>query len=302
MTSSWPTTRKRPSGRHSSLLTGEDPGPELPPDGGWFPPDLTAPAGGGEAGKAYWASLEGGTRVSIRGQDSTASDTVVLGELGLFRRPPPGIGLDRPVPERPWYRRRGPVLSLALGLVIVAVTAILATPPLLAVMGVGAQACPQCRLPIPSTAAIGPASPAMSAPASHPARPAAPAPSSAPARTSAPPAPPVVAPQPMETAPPPVTATYTAAGSGGADFTGQVTVVNQSAAPVTGWHLVVALPGDQVSAVQNAEFNDDNDVLFMSPAPADLTIAPGASVTVTIYASGPDWTPAECSFDNVACR
>jgi hypothetical protein len=310
---SWPTTRKRRLGRHTSLLAGdENPGPEPAPDDGWPPPDLPIPvglaapaapaSGAAEISRAYWASLEGGTRVSIRGQEPSAgSDTVILGDPGLFHRPPPGIGINRPVPARPWYRRRGPVLSLAISLVMIAVTGILAAPPLLAALGVGAQTCPQCALPIPSTAAIGPASPAMSAPASHPAQPTA---SATPTRTASPPATPpaiVVAPQPMRTVAAPVIATYSHAGSG-SGFAGQVTVVNQSGAPISDWQLVVALPGDDVSAVQNAEFNDDNDVLFMTPAPADLTIAPGASVTVTIYASGPTQTPAECSFNTVACQ
>ena len=305
---SWPTTRKRPAGRHTSLLAdGGVPGPEPAPGDGWLPPDLPGPADGtGEAGQAYWASLEGGTRVSIRGQEPAASsgDTMVLGEPGLFRRPPPGIGLNRPVPVRPWYRRPRPVLSLVIGVALVAVTGILATPPLMAVLGVGAQTCPQCQLPIPSSAAIGPGSPAMSAPASHPARPTA---ATRPARTasaSTPPPVPVVVPQPRQTAPsaPPVTATYTATQTGGPSFTGQITVVNQGATAITGWQLVVALPNDQVSAVQNAEFTEDTDVLTMTPAPADLTIAPGTSIVITIYASGPTRTPAVCSFGNVACQ
>ncbi len=309
---SWPTTRKRRLGRHTSLLAGgEHPGPEAAPDDGWLPLDLTVPAapvdpagpvsGVAEANRAYWGSLEGGTRVSIRGQEPSAgSDTVVLGDPGLFRRPPPGLGINRPVPARPWYRRRGPVLTLTISLVMVVLTGILAAPPLLAALGVGAQTCQQCALPIPSTAAIGPVSPAMSAPATPSARATRPA---TPTQTASTPATPpaVVAPQPMQTAPAPVTATYSYAGSG-SGFTGQITVVNQSGAPISDWQLVVALPGDDVSAVQNAEFNDDNDVLFMTPAPADLTIAPGASVAVTIYASGPTQTPAECSFNSIACQ
>ncbi|HEY0718990.1 MAG TPA: cellulose binding domain-containing protein, partial [Streptosporangiaceae bacterium] len=90
--------------------------------------------------------------------------------------------------------------------------------------------------------------------------------------------------------------------AGGSNFTGQITVTNRGPAAVTGWKLVVALPGDTVSAVQNAEFTDDNDVLFMTPAPYDLSIGPGSTATITIYASGPDPAPAECSFDNVSCQ
>ena len=64
----------------------------------------------------------------------------------------------------------------------------------------------------------------------------------------------------------------------------------------------MALPDDTVSAVQNAEFSDTNDVLFLSPARDDLSIAPGTTVTVSIFASGSTTDPAECSFNGVACR
>src|ERR1700760_1264010 len=183
---SWPTTRKRRLGRHTSLLAGgAPPNPEPALDDGWLPPDLTMPmapvtaagpaapgSGGGERSRASRARLGGGTRGATRGQaPSAGSDPMGLGEPGLFRRPPPGIGLNRPVPERPWYRRRGPVFTLAISLLLVVVTGILAAPPLLAALGGGAQTCQQCALPIPPAPAIGPASPAMSAPASAPASP-----------------------------------------------------------------------------------------------------------------------------------
>jgi Cellulose binding domain len=90
------------------------------------------------------------------------------------------------------------------------------------------------------------------------------------------------------------------AAAGG--FAGQVTVVNRSSAAISGWRLIVALPGDNVSAVQNAEFTEDQGVLSMTPAPYDLSVAPGNGVTVSIYASGPVRTPAECTFNDVACR
>ena len=105
-----------------------------------------------------------------------------------------------------------------------------------------------------------------------------------------------------ESAPPPaLEVSYTAIpGTGG--FTGQVTVVNQGPATISGWRLVVALPGDTVSAVQNAEFTEDQGVLSMTPAPYDLFVAPGNEVTVSIYASGSVRTPTECTFNDVACR
>ena len=64
---------------------------------------------------------------------------------------------------------------------------------------------------------------------------------------------------------------------------------------------MVALPHNTVFAVQSAEISDQNDVLFLSPAPDDLSIAPGGTVDVTIFGSGPTTTLAECSFNNVAC-
>jgi hypothetical protein len=112
----------------------------------------------------------------------------------------------------------------------------------------------------------------------------------------------VVAPPPPASTPPPTLGVSYTAIPAGDGFTGQVTVVNRGSSAVSGWQLVVALPGDTVSAVQNAEFSEDADVLFMRPAPDDLSITPGGSVTVSIYASGPDPTPAECSFNDVACQ
>ena len=68
-------------------------------------------------------------------------------------------------------------------------------------------------------------------------------------------------------------------------------MVNQGSATISGWRLVVALPGDTVSAVQDAEFTEDQGVVSMTPAPYDLTVTPGNEVTVSIYASGPVLRP-----------
>jgi hypothetical protein len=100
-------------------------------------------------------------------------------------------------------------------------------------------------------------------------------------------------------APPGVTYQATAQAGG---FTGQITVVNHGTAPISNWQLVVALPLDSVSAVQNADYSYDSDVVFASPAPGDPPIPPGGTLVVTIDASGPTTTPADCSFDNVACQ
>jgi hypothetical protein len=175
---------------------------------------------------------------------------------------------------------------------------------LLGVLGLGPQiVCRVCQLPIPSSAAIGPGTGASAGPSSTRARP------SSPAWTASAPA---TAPAVPVAVPPPATATgsappsalevsYTAIPVAGG-FTGQVTVINQGPATISGWRLVVALPGDTVSAVQNAEFTEDQGVVSMTPAPYDLSVTPGNDVTVSIYASGPVRTPAECTFNDVACR
>jgi hypothetical protein len=296
--SSGVATRGR--GRHSGLLAveREEVDPVDRAFGAWPPPPVS-----GEG--------DGRSRVYIRGEEpDPGGDTMVLG--GLFRSPGAAPGRDagpdtepmaaveteRRRPRRPWR-----LAALFSGITALTVTGYLAIPPLLSAMGVGAQgACPTCQFPIPSSAAIGAGGGAAAPPS--------PAPSAIrPARTASAPPPgsvgPVSTPPSTATAssppPPTVGVSYTAVPASGG-FTGQVTVVNRGPAAISGWQLVVALPGDSVTAVQNAEFTDDNDVLFLSPAPYDLSIAPGSSVTVSIYASGPDSTPAECSFNDVACQ
>jgi len=246
-------------------------------------------------------------------------DTVVMGDLGLFssRRPAdwPKVGVIREPPSRPWYQNRARLAIAASGLAAVGIGGFVGVPALLQALGVapGARggACQVCQFPIPSSAAVPPGS--GSSPATAPS-------ATSPARTNtrtrtrtrtravpaSPPAPVAVVPQPQSTPAgqtiSPLSVTYSATPGGGGQFTGQVTVVNRGAAPITNWQMVVALPYDTVSAVQNAEITDQNDVLFLSPAPEDLSVPPGGTVVVSIFASGPTATPAECSFNNVPCR
>ena len=295
--SSGVATRARGRGRHSGLVGGPEVDPVDRAFGAW-PPPRTGGAGDGRA------------RVYIRGEEPHPADTMVLG--GLFQGPPgPGRAagpaaepMAPPETERRRWRRRYWMAALFCAISGLAVAGYLAVPPLLSAMGVGAQgSCRTCQFPIPSSPAIsagaGPA-PAPASPrpsASRPVRAA-----SAPATDSVGPASPPPSTATASNPPPPALGvSYTAVPAAGG-FTGQVTVTNRGPAAVADWRLVVALPGDTVSAVQNAEFTDDDDVLFLSPAPYDLTIAPGNSVTVSIYASGPDSTPAECSFNGVACQ
>lgn len=288
--SSGVATRGRGRGRHSGLLGGEraEADPVDRAFGAWPPPRVS---GAGD----------GRPRVYIRGEEADPDgDTVALG--GLFYGPAPRWDTGA-LTERRRHWRRYRLVALFIGISAVMVTGYLAVPPLLSAMGVGTRgSCGTCQLPIPSSPAIGAgagAAPAPSSPAPPATRPARTATASAPGAVGPVSAPPSTA---ASSPPPPTLAVSYAAVPAAGGFTGQVTVVNQGAAAISGWQLVVALPGDSVSAVQNAEFTDDDDVLFLSPAPYDLSIAPGDSVTISIYASGPQSTPAECSFNHVACQ
>jgi Cellulose binding domain len=298
--SSGVATRGRGRGRHSGLLGGEraEADPVDRAFGAW-PPPRVSPAGDGRA------------RVYIRGEETDpGGDTVALG--GLFHGPVAAPKWDSGAPTEPmaaveterrrhWRRYR--LVALFIGISTLLVTGYVAVPPLLSAMGVGTHgSCGTCQLPIPSSPAIGAgagAAPVPSSPAPRATRPARTATASAPGAVGPVSAPPSTA---ASSPPPPTLAVSYAAVPAAGGFTGQVTVVNQGAAAISGWQLVVALPGDSVSAVQNAEFTDNNDVLFLSPAPYDLSIAPGDSVTISIFASGPESTPAECSFNDVACQ
>ncbi|HEY0716427.1 MAG TPA: hypothetical protein VGD68_02330, partial [Streptosporangiaceae bacterium] len=185
--STWPTTRKRPLGRHTSLIDGgDDPGRDDPAGagatfGGWLPPD---PAGRRDgAGPPGWPGDRGsgpmaepsspgstGTRVWIRGEDpgrDPGPDTVILGDTGPFHQPRPGAGLSHPGPpapwhrapwsRAPWYRARWWLLAMTAGLIALIWVGIAEMPPLLAAVGIDAPpACQLCQFPLPSSPPVGP--------------------------------------------------------------------------------------------------------------------------------------------------
>jgi Cellulose binding domain len=331
-------TRRRPGGgRHTSLVGSAD--DDSPPAG--YPDSSPGyPAGYPAGHPANDALYSQGTRVYIRGESGGEpwsggsrprggpggsgtgyrsggadtgnwADTVVMGDLGLFGGSRTGewpkVGVNREPPPRPWFQNRARLAIAAAGLATVGFAGFVGIPALLNALGIGTGSqggpCPVCQFPIPSSAAVAPGS--GSSPATAPS-----ATSSARTGTqtapASPPPPVAVVPQPRSTPAgqtiAPLSVTYSATPTGNGQFTGQVTVINQGSAPVTNWQLVVALPYDTVSAVQNAEISDQNDVLFLSPAPDDLSIAPGGTVVVSIFASGSMTTPAECSFNNVPCH
>jgi Cellulose binding domain len=313
---------RRDGGRHStqprtSLVGGPDHADSYPAHAAYPDPADTyaydsyrGPAGGSGPGPAGGSGPgpAGGSGPGP-GRAGGAEDTLVLGHLGV-----PG---DRRPDRRPsqWSPAgtAGRIAVTAGGVAVVAFAGFRLVPPVMQHLGIGTPAlgpvpCATCLGPIPSS------SPLPQAPSATPSTtraraarrvrrtpaaagvtmPVTPAPSasaSASASTTVPTSP---------GAPPGVT--YRATAQAGGGFTGQITVVNYGTAPVSDWQLVVALPLDSVSAVQNADYSYDSDVVFATPAPGDPPIPPGGTLVVTIDASGPTMTPADCSFDNVACQ
>jgi alpha-galactosidase len=176
---------------------------------------------------------------------------------------------------------------------------------LVACANVPAQSAPT-RAPAagaPSTA-LGPGGSQTTRPPSPSLTPSAPAATHRPRpahRRVPPPSPPSPPASPSPTGPD-VTVTFTPTQLWRGGFQGQLTLDNQGGSPVTGWQVVLALPGDQVRFVWNAEWQFGDGSLTLTPASGDQVIEPGASVTVNLMALGGTTQPANCTFDGSACR
>jgi hypothetical protein len=307
-----PRAARRDGGRHStqprtSLIGGPDHTDSHPaypsyPDPAYAYASYRYPAGGYAPDPAggYAPDPAGGYAPDPAGG---AEDTLVLGHLG--------VPADRRPAGRPSHwspaRTAGRIAVTACGVAVVAFAGFRLVPPVMQHLGIGTPApgpgpCATCLGPIPSS------SPLPQAPSATPSTTRARAATRArrtPAVVTMPvtPAPSGSASTTVPTSPgAPPGVTYRVSAQAGGGFTGQITVVNHGTAPVSDWQLVVALPLDSVSAVQNADYSYDSDVVFATPAPGDPPIPPGGTLVVTIDASGPTMTPADCSFDNVACQ
>src|ERR1035441_6226830 len=63
-------------------------------------------------------------------------------------------------------------------------------------------------------------------------------------------------------------------------FQGELTVLNQTGSAISGWQIMIALPGDRVFSAWNADWQPDGGhSLIMTAAPYDQVIEPGASVS-----------------------
>ena len=98
-----------------------------------------------------------------------------------------------------------------------------------------------------------------------------------------------------------VTVSYAVDEQVGDSFEAEVDVTNEGSVSISGWQIVVALPGDQVTEIANATGYESNHILLLQPTSPGSTVAPGATLRVRFVAQGTRTTPEICSFDSVAC-
>ncbi len=85
------------------------------------------------------------------------------------------------------------------------------------------------------------------------------------------------------------------------EFQGQVQVVNDGTQPIANWQIVIALPDDTVTAVQNAGGLVSHGILLLQPADVAEVVPPGGTLNVFFVAEGVETTPAACVFNGIAC-
>jgi hypothetical protein len=99
-----------------------------------------------------------------------------------------------------------------------------------------------------------------------------------------------------------VTVSYSALQRWGGGFQGELVITNHGSSAVTGWQIVIALSGDQVDVVWNADWQyGRGGSVIMTAAPYDQVIGPGASQSVGFVAQGGTTEPTSCTFDGSAC-
>jgi hypothetical protein len=152
---------------------------------------------------------------------------------------------------------------------------------------------------VPSSSGAAPTTPARP-PAPSPTL-TTPAPSPAPPPTTPAPTPSPTTPSPSAAASPDVTVTYSTSPHHRDGFFGHLTIENLGTAPVSGWQLVLTLPGDDVDWVWNAQWQLSGDTLTLTPANSGDVIEPGSSVSVNFSASGDTTAPTSCMFNGAAC-
>ena len=101
---------------------------------------------------------------------------------------------------------------------------------------------------------------------------------------------------------PKVVVRYLVSSQGFGGFQGQVQVVNHGAQAIAGWQIVIALPDDTVTGVQNASGLVSNGILLLQPADAAEVVPPnGGTLNVFFVAEGIQTMPTACAFNEIAC-
>ena len=101
---------------------------------------------------------------------------------------------------------------------------------------------------------------------------------------------------------PKVVVRYLVDSQGFGGFQGQVQVINDGTQPIAGWQIVIALPDDTITAVQNAGGFVSNGILLLQPADAAEVVPPGGgTLNVFFVAEGTETIPAACAFNGIAC-
>jgi mannan endo-1,4-beta-mannosidase len=100
---------------------------------------------------------------------------------------------------------------------------------------------------------------------------------------------------------PAVAVSYQAASQDNGQFEGEVAVVNNGSAPISGWQIVVALPNDQITSFWNASGYVSDGILLLQPSSGADVVPAGGTLTVSFTATGSQTTPEACAFNSITC-
>ena len=101
---------------------------------------------------------------------------------------------------------------------------------------------------------------------------------------------------------PTVTVTYLVVSRWYDGFRGEVTVVNAGASAISGWLLVLALPGDQFTWVSaDASGYAGPHILLLQPAAGTDSVPANGTLSVSFTVYGTSATPQLCAFNDIIC-
>jgi hypothetical protein len=101
---------------------------------------------------------------------------------------------------------------------------------------------------------------------------------------------------------PAITVRYHVVSQWDRGFKGEVAVVNNGRSPISDWQIVVALPGDQFTAVSaNASGYASNHILLLHPASSANQVPANGILRVFFTTYGAELAPELCAFNDTAC-